>query len=148
MKIVDRLEDTLNGGYGGLYGEVVTEDTYGLRKVVGGIGLVLDIGANVGTFTRFARELFSNAFIVAVEPDPENFIHLQKFTNTYGIKFLNNALGHGRMWKQMNAPNGAHESYLPVGMGYNDSEYETTGISALMLDDIMRFVPEFPAGKT
>lgn len=135
--IVDRLEDTLNGGYGGLYGEVVTEDTYGLREVQGPIDLVLDIGANVGTFTRFARELFPHAFIIAVEPDEENFIHLKKFTPPEGVLFLNNALGIGRIWKHIGAPNGAHESYLPVGMGYKDSEYETTSVPGIMLDEIM-----------
>lgn len=131
--IVDRLEDTLNGGYGGLYGEVVTEDTYGLRKIKEPIDVILDIGANVGCFTRFARELFPNAVIVSVEPDPENFIHLKKFTNQDDkMFFINRALGVGEIFKRLGAPNGAHESYIPKGMGYND-EYEPTLIKAITI---------------
>ena len=33
MKIVDHLNQTLNGGYNGLYGEVVTEDCYHLKTL-------------------------------------------------------------------------------------------------------------------
>jgi FkbM family methyltransferase len=141
MKIVDRLEDTLNGGYGGLYGEVVTEDTYGLREIQksrADIGLIVDIGANVGCFTRYARELFPSATIIAMEPDAENFIHLKKFTPPDdNIIFLNKALGSGIIWRHIGAPNGAHESYLPVGMGYADSEYVTTLVEGVMLDGII-----------
>lgn len=136
--IVDRLEDTLNGGYGGLYGEVVTEDTYGLRKIKEQVGLVIDIGANVGCFTRFARELFPSATIIAMEPDLENFTHLKKFTpSDDNIIFLRKALGIGRIWRHIGAPNGAHESYLPVGMGYADSEYESSLVEGVMLDGII-----------
>lgn len=145
--IQDKLEDTLNGGFGGLYGEVVTEDSYGLKECRGDIGLVIDIGANVGVFTRFARELFPLALIVAVEPDPENFIHLKKFTEPHAVQFVNKALGQGRIWKHLGAPNGAHESYLPVGMGYKESEYETTGVEAIMLDEIFDSIRYYPPGK-
>lgn len=140
--IVDRLEDTLNGGYGGLYGEVVTEDTYGLRKITEDVRLIIDLGANVGTFTRFARELFPLAFIVAIEPDEENYTHLKKFTPANDrTLFMNRALGHGTIWKHKEASNGAHESYLPVGMGYKDSEYETTSVKGIMIDEIVDIFP-------
>jgi FkbM family methyltransferase len=115
--IVDKLEDTLNGGFGGLYGEVVVEDSYGLRKIKKQIDVVIDIGANVGCFTRFARELFPKAKIIAVEPDMENFIHLQRFTDSPNISFLRKAIGYGRIFKVPGAPNGAHESYLSESPG-------------------------------
>jgi FkbM family methyltransferase len=146
--IVDRLEDTLNGGYGGLYGEVVTEDTYGLRTIKEPIDVIYDIGANVGTFTRFARELFPKAVIVSVEPDPENFYHLVKFTTGEGFLFINEALGIGDMQKHIEAPNGAHESYLPVGMGYTTSDYVPVSTKSAMLDSIVRLCPVPPNGKS
>ena len=139
--IVDKLEDTLNGGYGGLYGEVVTEDTYGLRKIKGPIDVIIDIGANVGCFTRFARELFPNAKIIAVEPDMENFIHLQKFTDSPNISFIRKALGYGHVSRVRGAPNGAHESYLTPGPGlperYLLATTEATPIEAVMLDELV-----------
>jgi FkbM family methyltransferase len=134
--IVDKLEDTLNGGYGGLYGEVVTEDTYGLRKVKGPVDVIFDLGANVGTFTRFARELFPEALIVAIEPDEENFIHLKKFTNDTGVVFMKRALGEGDIFRRVGAPNGAHENYIQEGMGYN-SEYDITNVVGIMLDELV-----------
>jgi FkbM family methyltransferase len=143
--IVDRLEDTLNGGFGGLYGEVVTEDTYGLRKIKEPIDIIFDIGANVGCFTRFARELFPYATIAAVEPDPENYEHLVKFTpNVKGIVPMNMALGNGEIFKRIGAPNGAHESYITLGMGYDD-EYEKTSVRSIMLDDLVNifYLPKY-----
>jgi FkbM family methyltransferase len=145
--IVDKLEDTLNGGYGGLYGEVVTEDTYGMRKINGQVDVIIDLGANVGVFTRFAKELFPNAKIIAIEPDPENYEHLIKFTkNVTNVTFINAALGTGDIYKRLGAPNGAHESYVPEGMGY-DTEYVKTGTDSIMIDEI---VDEFvePGQKT
>lgn len=134
--IVDKLEDTLNGGYGGLYGEVVTEDSYGLKEIRGPIGLILDIGANVGCFTRFARELFPESFIVAVEPDEENFTHLTKFTRADpNIRFINKAIGEGDILRRVGAPNGAHENYIQEGMGYN-AEYVRTGVKGIMIDEL------------
>lgn len=143
MAIVEKLEDTLNGGYAGLFGEVVTEDSYGIKKIYDRLGLVVDLGANVGTFTRFAREVFPHALIVSIEPDPENFIHLKKFTDHNGVVFINKALGKGRFWKHIDAPNGAHESYLPVGMGYKDSEYESASVEGIMLDEIINTFPPY-----
>lgn len=42
---------------------------------------VLDIGANIGTFSRTALQ--RGAHVIAVEPDPENFALLQQNTQDY-----------------------------------------------------------------
>ncbi len=42
------------------------------RHDLGGVRQILDLGANVGLFTRFSRELFPLARTVAVEPDRGN----------------------------------------------------------------------------
>lgn len=142
--IVEVLEDTLNGGYGGLYGEVVTEDSYRMKLLKFVPDAILDIGANVGIFTRFARELFPNAIIIALEPDPENFSHLTIFTehdeNTF---FMRAALGSGDVYKCAGAVNGAHETYLTDGPGNPtdrmivDPRMQRTEIGGVMLDQLM-----------
>lgn len=116
MKKVNELNDTLNGGYAGLYAEVVTCDSYKIKQLKFIPDVVIDLGANVGAFTRFARELFTDALIVSVDPDKENFKHLMKFTEWDNIKFLNAAVGEGDIVKRTDSNsliNGAHASYLP-----------------------------------
>jgi FkbM family methyltransferase len=51
--------------------DVVLDDEYGLRQIAGPIGVIVDIGANIGTFTNFARDRFPGARIDAYEPSPE-----------------------------------------------------------------------------
>lgn len=118
MKTVDKLEDTLNGCYHGLYGEVVTEDIYRVKKIKFKPDIIFDLGANVGIFTRFCRSLFPEALIISVEPDEENFAHLNKFTPQKGIIKYNKAIGIGKVWRCIGAANGAHEVYINAGLGY------------------------------
>lgn len=121
MAIVNTLEETLNGGYGGLYGEVVTEDTYRIKKLDFIPSLIFDIGANIGVFTRYCRQLFPQAFIVAVEPDNENVQHFQMFTfRDSQLVLLHKALGKGNIWRSKSAANGAGESYVSSGLGFPD----------------------------
>lgn len=47
-------------------------------------GVILDLGAHIGAFALYAHELFPDALIVAVEPDPGNFAKLTE--NTADIK--------------------------------------------------------------
>lgn len=110
--------------YPGLYGEVVTEDCYGLRDYAANHeppDVIFDIGANVGIFTRFAREVFPDAFIVAVEPDDVNYRRLMEFSppppegNWMPVHI---AIGKGTVWKMTEAENGAHECYLTVNPGH------------------------------
>lgn len=49
---------------------VVLDDDYGLRSLPEKPGTIVDIGANVGVFSAFARSLFPEAVIHAYEPVP------------------------------------------------------------------------------
>lgn len=118
MKLADRLEDTLNGRWSGLHGEVVTHDCYRIGQLDFIPELVFDIGANVGTFTRFAKFLFPQAVIVAVEPDPLNVAHFRKFTKDPGVTLIEAAIGSGKVWKATTAANGSGEVYMSAGIGY------------------------------
>lgn len=118
MKLATKLEDTLGGGWPGLYGEVVTEDCYRLQQLDFVPDIVFDIGANVGTFTRFARSLWPRAVIVAVEPDKENCAHFRKFTPMPNVFLIEAAIGVCDIWRCTTARNGAGEVYMSPGPGY------------------------------
>jgi FkbM family methyltransferase len=116
---VNTLEETLNGGYSGLYGEVVTCDTYRLKQLKFVPDVIFDIGANVGVFSRYARTLFPKALIVALEPHPENLFYFGKFTKDTNLILVAKALGTGMIYHCSGAPNGAGESYLCSGLGFS-----------------------------
>lgn len=143
-----KLEETLNGGYGGLYGEVVTEDCYRLKQLKFIPDIIFDFGANVGIFTAFARSLFPEALIISVEPHKENFEILEKFTEKIDGKtvLLNKAIGKGDMWRATTASNGSGEVYLSEGLGYLKDELvktngvgiERTNVESVMPSDLIR----------
>lgn len=72
--------------------EVFTRREYAttFRKVP---EFIIDAGANVGLTTSFLARMFPGAFIVAIEPEPDNFKQLVKNTEGYeNIKCLQAAL--------------------------------------------------------
>ncbi len=143
IKIVNSLEETLNGGWPGLYGEVVTQDTYRIKQIDFVPDLVIDLGGNVFTFTRYVAELFPEALIVVVEPHEENFIHGQKFTpENKNIIALNKAIGTGQLYHATGAKNGSGECYLSEGLGYENVDIENSNlekadhIQTVMIDEL------------
>ncbi len=112
------LEETLNGGYAGLYSEVAAGDCYKLKELKFSPDVIFDLGANVGIFTRHARLLFPDALIISVEPDDDNFKHLVNFTPKENIAFINSAIGKGKMWKELKAINGSGIMYINSGIGF------------------------------
>lgn len=161
-----------NGEYDALYGEVVTYDVYHVNNVPNivscndpsyvhwqghsGINFipdtVLDLGANVGIFSRYARTLWPNANIIAIEPDPKNQAVFEEHTPK-DIILLKTAIGSGQMYHCHGAVNGAHESYLSKGLGYNQLAFdelnkigitEDSGIKPIMLTDLKPYIK----GKT
>lgn len=138
------MEDLLNGGYRGLFGEVVTCDVYQLRDLKFKPNVFFDLGANVGITTRFAHELWPNCYITAVEPDADNFQNLVNFTPYDNIRFVNAAIGRGRMRRFKDALNGAHEMYINEGVGYPADEIHTdpriidADVETIMLDELVK----------
>jgi FkbM family methyltransferase len=116
------LEDTLNGGYRGLYGEVVTEDCYRLKQLEFVPDVIFDLGANIGVFTRYAKELFPYAHIISVEPHSENFLDLKKYTENNNVDFINKAIGIGTIYRLASDINSAHESYINDSRFSNNSQ--------------------------
>jgi hypothetical protein len=111
------IEDTLNGGYAGLYGEVVTQDCYRLKTLDFVPEIILDLGANVGVFHNYARKLFPEATIICVEPDFDNFSNLVAFSKHDKSMFFPFGIGPHILKRVGIGINGAHEIYLKEGDG-------------------------------
>lgn len=160
------LEQSLKGGYNGLYGEVVTSDVYHMRNVDDVVSIndptfihekghtkgfdfipdvIIDLGANVGVFSRYARTLFPEALIVSVEPDASNCEVFRHFTNDPKIILIQKAIGKGKIFRCGNAINGAMEVYISEGVGFNskDLTYQgSTDIESLMLTDLKKYIKQ------
>lgn len=119
--MVDKLEDF--PWYNGLYGEVVTSDCYSLKTINWIPDMIFDIGANVGTFSRFARELFPSTPIIAVEPDVDNCELFRKFTTDDNLILLEKAIGDKPVWKHGGVTNSMHV-YTSPGLGYDIEQME------------------------
>lgn len=139
-----KLEETLNGGYSGLYGEVVTEDCYRLKELDFIPQIFFDFGANIGVTTRFARVLFPDCLIIAVEPHKPNIDILIEFTYPdEKITLFENAIGMGEVWRTVGAKNGAGENYITDSVGYPtnkillDDRMKSTTIVSIMPDEII-----------
>jgi len=141
---IERLEDTLNGDYHGVYYDVVLKDEYGVRSIKDkeDYKVVIDAGANVGCFTRYALEQFPNATIIAIEPNEENFHYLQKFTKSERVIFVNKAIGSGQLWHNVGARNGSGESYVSSGIGYHhDAMVDAVKLGAVEFSEIETVLP-------
>ena len=139
MRIVDRLEDTLNGGYQGVYNEVIGVDCYRLKKLNFVPDVIFDLGANIGCFARHAQSIFPDAKIISVEPDAENFIHLVKFTNNdaNNITFINAAIGSGDTYMAKGIERGCHFRYINAEE-VNENEYELADIESVMPHELIK----------
>lgn len=161
-----RIEETLNGRYASLYGEVVTADVYHLCDVADIVSIndpnylhekghtrgfnfipdvIIDLGANIGIFTRYARELFPNAVIVSVEPNKANRDVFKRVT-TYDPKIIliPKGIGSGELFRVPGADNGAMECYVSEGPGFSGKDlgaYNTTPTESILLSDLKEYLP-------
>lgn len=150
-EVVNKLEDSLNGCFSGLYGEVVTEDSYRLHQLDFTPNIIIDAGSNIGIFTRFAHELFPQAFIIAVEPNPDNCAVFRKFTKPdENICLLEMAIGRGRTYRKTDATNGSNEEYLSLSDHIKQEDIEGSGraeiseVELVMFDELVNdwFFPD------
>lgn len=160
------LEETLNGGYAGLFGEITDKDVFHWRDVADIVsvndpnfvhekghkrgfpfepGIVFDIGANIGIASRYARRLFPHALIVAVEPDTANCdIFSQHWAGDMKMVLVQKAIGTGKIHRCVGAENGAKEVYLSEGPGYLKDYLEkipTSQVRSLMLHELQWYIP-------
>ncbi len=111
---------SLKSGFRTMFGEVCVRDFYRLYSVPFTPTVILDLGANVGVFTTFARCLFPEARIIALEPNPVNYDYLTKHTaHLPDVTYVQKALGVGPLWSGAStsiAPYwGSLQSYVSEG---------------------------------
>jgi FkbM family methyltransferase len=122
-----------------VFDEIFVQNCYESPEVLkhGPFARVLDIGANVGLFTLRCKQLWPEARMVAIEPHPDNFQHLQEHIAINQLKDV--------LPVQMGLAEkcGCFELYLsPRNIG-GHSMYKTTGssgsitISTSTLADVM-----------
>jgi len=159
------LEESLgtNNEYNGLYGEVVDKDVYKVRDVAdivscndpkyvhekghSGINfvpdVVIDLGANVGVFSRYARSLWPDALIIAVEPNPANIEVFKAYTDDERIILIQAAIGNGDIFHAQ-GDNGTKQVYLSEGLGYTDKflneALKRVSIKGVMLTDLKKYI--------
>lgn len=141
--MLNNIYESLNGGYAGLEGEVITNDIYKLREVKFTPTVFIDLGCNVGCTTRFARELFPKCFIIAVEPNPSNIEVFKQFTKDDNLLLIEKAIGTGKVRHGLTAANGSGETYLSSGVGFpadglaTDDRMEDSDIETITLSEIV-----------
>lgn len=122
------------------YDEVVAGDCYRLGDLNFAPTAIIDVGANVGSFTHRCKEYWPNARIVAIEPHPDNFAKLQETCGHFSdVILLNKALGLGPLFHLPGANCGGH-GYLSPSVGYAWDELQVAGqpteIQSVMLDEL------------
>lgn len=73
--------------------DLLLDDCYGLKKLAQPIRNVLDIGANVGLFSLYARSVFPEAVIHAYEPNANLEKYLQIQAQAAGFEYFMEAVG-------------------------------------------------------
>lgn len=70
-----------------LFDEIFMNNCYEPPAVTQGapFDVVIDIGANIGLFTLRSKQLWPDATVIAVEPHPTNFRHLQEHIAVNGL---------------------------------------------------------------
>jgi FkbM family methyltransferase len=61
-----------------IFVEIFIERIYDLPDACGTVETIIDVGANTGLFVVRAKQVWPNATIVALEPEPENFAELER----------------------------------------------------------------------
>lgn len=112
--------------------------------------LIFDLGANVGTFSRYCRKLFPDARIVAVEPNEWNCDEFRKYMPV-NTTLIQAAIGTGAKVYHVNNEyaNSTGHCYLSAGLGYKSEQMEEcvkTGlmsevkINSIRLADLKKYI--------
>jgi len=95
MKLIDGKTLRIRGFWPlFLFDEIFMENCYESPEVLqwGPFGTIVDIGANIGFFTLRCKQLWPDARVVAIEPDPNNFaclaehVEINHLTDVYPLQ--------------------------------------------------------------
>jgi len=74
------------------FSKVFSEKEYFLRLVRRPDPVILDVGGHRGESIMFFKEIFPDSLVHSFEPDPENFVHLDKMARRMGAYAHNVAI--------------------------------------------------------
>lgn len=69
-----------------VFGQIFMQREYACLDNLKEVGLIIDCGANVGYSSAYFLSRFPDCEIIAVEPDPNNFVMLQRNLAPYGSR--------------------------------------------------------------
>lgn len=116
----------------GIYGEVVVSDNYLIKQFADfQATVIVDIGANIGIFSRYAIERFPQARVVMVEPDPISFDILSQLVMKapkFGEQVLiNKGIGNGTLYLCNGSVSCGGMSYVSPGIGFKEDVLQKPG---------------------
>ena len=96
--------------------------------------VIIDCGANIGLASVFFKNLYPEATVIAVEPEPSNFEMLVKNTKGYqNIHCLNNGIWNRSVFLKIEDQGLGHWGYIT-----RETEKQEDGtVSAISIDSIM-----------
>ena len=75
---------------------VILDDDYGIRQLRDEPRTILDVGANIGLFSIWARHHFPQADLLAYEPNPAIFVHTRENLEPLGVRCIQAGLAARR----------------------------------------------------
>ena len=114
---------------------IVLEDLYRIRgRAVDYFDFIFDIGANIGIFSLFAKVLYPNAKIIAVEPSKEALEYLRKNVNVLDIEIDERAIGDGGMLYQKDRTMMFNNRFVPK----ENIVCETYGVESITFSNLFK----------
>ena len=109
------------------------------------IDTILDVGGNIGRFSKTMQYLFPNADIIAFEPLPDCYIQMNKLMNGYP-KFSSLNIGLGTESVELNIKKSSHNpssSFLPMTNTHKEAfpftaGFEEVKVKVERLDDVVK----------
>lgn len=105
---------------------------------------ILDIGANVGQFHLFCKEIYPDSFVFSIEASPSCEEHLKKITSDYLIAMLAKDNSVYDFYSRKNDPTCTGNSiYKELTEFYSDDQIEILHQPGVKLDDLFTEESEF-----
>lgn len=131
------------------YHEIFTIDCYRLKRISPAPSAVIDIGANYGCFTHYAKHLWPNCRVVAIEPHPTNFAVCQELVNGKldNVHLINAAMATSPPhWLPAagGESNPGGQIYMCECVGYDQSDlsaFTPASCPAIRLCDLKDYLP-------
>jgi FkbM family methyltransferase len=106
------------------------------KKSTGKSPLIVDAGANIGATTLFFATIVSDANIVAIEPDKENFALLEKNVQGLRVQAICGAVASTRGFARVVDPGIGHWGYRTENIG--DGATSDGSVPRLTINEIYR----------